>query len=182
MVVFTDFCPCYKIISHVVFGPADNTYKVAFFYVAPPHPTPPHHHPILTLFHRRHLWAGVTSTPLPSLNPLSYVWSSLFVLPVYSGDITRQISIVHPRALRVISFVKGEYSVISPSKLQAVISVSVQPSLTANRASSEPPTLAGPSTSHPWHLELSLNLLTECRFFLLFFPSESNKLSCRCLL
>lgn len=67
MVVFTDFCPCYKIISHVVFGPADNTYKVAFIYVAPPH-----HHPILTLFHRRHLWAGVTSTPLPSLNPLSY--------------------------------------------------------------------------------------------------------------
>lgn len=33
-----------------------------------------------------------------------------------------------------------EYSEISPSKLQGVISVSVQPSLTANRASSEPPT------------------------------------------
>lgn len=45
MVVFTDFCPCYKIISHVVFGPADNTYKVAFIYVAPPHPTPPSPHP-----------------------------------------------------------------------------------------------------------------------------------------
>lgn len=48
-----------------------------------------------------------------------------------------------------------EYSAISPRKLQGVISVSVQPSLTANRASSEPPTYLGHSTSHLWHLKLS---------------------------
>ena len=49
--------------------------------------------------------------------------------------------------------------------------MSVQPSLTANSASSEPPTLPGPSTSHPWHLELFLSRLPERRFL-----TESNKL------
>lgn len=100
----------------------------------------------------------MTFTPLDS-PPLLKVWSTLsfffFVSPLYREDITWQISIVLAQILGVISLVKGKIQRLVPSKLQEVTSVSVQPSLTANRVSSEPPTLPGPSTSHPWHLELS---------------------------
>lgn len=97
----------------------------------------PHPHPVIS-----------SSNSLGLIHPF-------FVLWVYSQDITWQISIVQLQALLVISLLKGNIQRLAPHKLQGLISVSVQPSLTANRAPSEPPTLPGPSTSHPWHLVLS---------------------------
>lgn len=97
----------------VIIDPCDS--EVGAVMSPPPHPPPT----------SSHCSKGGTSwpvshpppLPLPPLILLSYgLIHSFFVSPVYSTDITWQISIVRPRALCNLSC-QREYSAISPLRI-----------------------------------------------------------------